>query len=573
MKRIIKERKFKFDEYRSELPEKDQLLLDDFFEELDRHLSLDRDDGLCMKTDFEAAIMYFDSIGLTLGETLARLDVKNLGGFYARPPIVWFQLDDVAKLYPLSMKHGQMAVFRLSAYLKEEVVPEVLQMALTFTIKRFPSFATTVKKGFFWHYLDTSKKRYPVEEEKYIPCRPMNVSGSGSQSFRVLYYGNRVSAEFFHILTDGTGGMVFLKTLLAEYLRLLGKLGADAAKTAEPVDYQILDINQMPPATELISSLPESDEVGKLTAFVDKPALQFSGKLSKLRMSKILHFKLDAAGLREAAREEGCTVTAYILTQLFIAGRYATDEYSGEMNIQVPVNLRQYYPSETMRNFFMCCGIRIPVETIDSACAAGRTAGAAATDNAAGRTAGAAATDNAAGRTAGAAATDNAAGRTAGAASGTDAADMAAADGTMNRLAAEVSAQLAEKASRKAISELMDTTQKLIKAVSYIPLAIKAPVCRITYGFLGDRVFSNTFSNLGVVSVSPEMEEHVESMDFILATTITNRASCTMVTFANTTTLTVSKMTEDPSFEEKLAELLERRGLLREIEGSELYEG
>ena len=549
MKRIIRERKFKFDEYRNELSEKDQLILDGFFDELDRHLTLDREDGLCMKTDFEAAIMYFDSIGLTLEETLARLDVKNLGGFYARPPIVWFQLDDVAKLYPLSMKHGQMAVFRLSAYLKEEVVPEVLQMALTFTIKRFPSFATTVKKGFFWHYLDTSKKRYPVEAEIDIPCRPMNVSGSGSQSFRILYYRNRVSAEFFHILTDGTGGMVFLKTLLAEYLRILGKFNDDAAgaeeagqlvdtaKAAVPADYQILDINQMPPAAELISRLPESDEVGKLTAFVDKPALQFSGKLSRLRMCKILHFQIDANRLREAARDEGCTVTAYILTQLFVAGRYATDEYSGEMNIQVPVNLRQYYPSNTMRNFFMCCGIRIPVETIDSACAAEQTSGAAETDSTAEQTSG------------------------------------AAASGTMNRLTAEVSAQLAEKASRKAISELMDTTQKLVKAVSYIPLAIKAPVCRIAYGFLGDRVYSNTFSNLGVVSVPPEMAKHIESMDFILATTITNRASCTMVTFANTATLTVSKMTEDPSFEEKLAELLERRGLRKEIEGSELYEG
>ena len=37
-------------------------------------------------------------------------------------------------------------------------------------------------------------------------------------AFRVLVYKNRVAVEFFHALTDGTGALVFVKTLLAEYL-------------------------------------------------------------------------------------------------------------------------------------------------------------------------------------------------------------------------------------------------------------------------------------------------------------------------------------------------------------------
>ena len=97
-----------------------------------------------------------------------------------------------------------------------------MQMALTFTMKRFPSFATTLKKGVFWHYLDTTKRRFSVEQEKDIPCQPLKVSHSGSQSFRALYWENRISVEFFHVLTDGSGGLIFLKTLVAEYLRLRG---------------------------------------------------------------------------------------------------------------------------------------------------------------------------------------------------------------------------------------------------------------------------------------------------------------------------------------------------------------
>ena len=98
------------------------------------------------------------------------------------------------------MAHDRMAIFRLSVYLKKEVVPEILQMALNFTIKRFPTFATTLKKGFFWHYLDTTKKRFSVEEENDVPSQPIKVSSSGSQSFRVKYYKIELVLNFFMFL-------------------------------------------------------------------------------------------------------------------------------------------------------------------------------------------------------------------------------------------------------------------------------------------------------------------------------------------------------------------------------------
>ena len=83
-----------------------------------------------------------------------RLNPENLGNFYKRNSQLWFPLDNAAIVYPLGMKFGQMPMFRLSAYLKEKIKPDLLQMALNFTIKRFPSFATTIKTGFFWHYLE-----------------------------------------------------------------------------------------------------------------------------------------------------------------------------------------------------------------------------------------------------------------------------------------------------------------------------------------------------------------------------------------------------------------------------------
>lgn len=206
-----------------------------FLEDLERRITLSMAEKIALIEDFVNALKFYATTGLTVDEALERLDAKNLGGFYSRPSNTWYSLDNAAKIYPFSMKHDYMAVFRLSAYLKENIVPEILQMALTFTVKRFPSFATTVKKGFFWHYLDATKRRYIVEPETGMPCQPIRIGRSGSQTFRVLYYQNRISVEYFHILTDGSGGMCFLKTLVAEYFRLLG--------TTSSCDNGVLPVN------------------------------------------------------------------------------------------------------------------------------------------------------------------------------------------------------------------------------------------------------------------------------------------------------------------------------------------
>ena len=61
---------------------------------------------LKIRKDFENALLYYSSAGLSLDDALDRLSVSNLGGFYARPPVLWYKLDDAAKIFPLSMRHG-----------------------------------------------------------------------------------------------------------------------------------------------------------------------------------------------------------------------------------------------------------------------------------------------------------------------------------------------------------------------------------------------------------------------------------------------------------------------------------
>ena len=488
-----------FEQYLASLTGSQRGRLEQFFTEFDSHCLMAKKQKQIMRADFEQALLYYAQNGVSLDTALSHLDIANLGGFYARPATEWYALDDAAKIYPISMGHGQMAMFRLSVYLKKPVVPQLLQMALTFSIRRFPGFATTLKKGFFWHYFDSVKRRFSVEEENGIPCRPISLSLSGSQSFRVVYYNNRISVDFFHALTDGMGGMTFLKVLCCEYLRLTG--------VTPEKDGSVWEVSAQPSAQEFENAFANIPHTDSAAGFVDKAAVQMSGKMAALAPCRVLHFKMSAAQLKQAAAKYNATVTVYMLALMYLAQRAATEEMRGDTSIQVPVNMRKYYPSRTVRNFALYCGVRLP---LDAPC-------------------------------------------------------------EMEYLTQQIAAQLQEKASKPALDKMITAADKLVNSLAAIPLKIKLPVAKAVSGFLGEKLFSNTLSNLGVVKLPPSCAAEVDSMDFVLGSSDTKRAACTLVTFGDVTTFSITKMTADPTFEDYMHRLLTQAGVEITAEGSTLY--
>ena len=488
-----------YSQYLSTLPAAERESVDGFFRVVERHLRIAREWKRQLVRDFENALLWYAKNGVPLDRAMELLSPARLGGFYSRPADDWFPLDAAAKVYPLSMSHKQMAVFRLSMYLDSDVVPELLQMALTFTIKRFPFFATTIKNGFFWHYIDAAKRRFPVEPESTVPCADINVSLTGSKSFRVLYFRNRISCEFFHILTDGTGGTVFLKTLTAEYLRLLGcEVKCEAGA---------LDVNGLPDASESADDFKKYVSGKKSSGFVDKPALQMGGKLSAVKPCQVIHFDMASDELRDAARSRGASVTALVTAMMFICCKAATDRQHGTVHIQVPVNMRNYFETRTLRNFSLYANIHLKLEEING----------------------------------------------------------------LEAILPEVSRQIAEGTRPGKLQEMMNAAVKLVRSVRLVPLFIKCPVARVIYGFLGDRAFTTTLSNLGLVDMPEEMAAHVKKMDFVLGTVALSRAAVSMVSANGTATVSVAKLTTDPSFEERMLVLLKELGLDVKVSGSELY--
>ena len=483
------------------LSDKDKELIHKYFNDFDSLCSLGKSDKQKMKKSFEEAIMLYYNNDLSTEEILDLLALKNLGGFYSRPAQSWFRLDDAAKIYPVSMRHGEMSVFRLSVTLKKEVIPELLQMALTFTIKRFSAFATTLKRGFFWHYLDSTKRCFVIQKEENIPCQSLKVSESGSQSFRVLYYNNRVSVEFFHVLTDGSGALEFVKSLINEYLRLTGVIIKD--------QNNIININDNPDSEEYANEFRRVEKIPDSSGLINKIANQMTGELSKISPCRILHFKMNPQKLKEVAKGYNLTVTAYILSLMFIACKNATENYEGEFSIQVPVNMRKFYKSKTLRNFSMYCGIRLPINQIND----------------------------------------------------------------LNSIKDEVVEQLKQKSTKEEMHKMAYSTKKLIKSIGFIPLIIKQPIAKFISGIVGEHAFTSTLSNLGVIELSDEFKEYIQDMEFTLNTSTINRASCGLITYNDVTTLSITKKTKDPSFENKLYELLLKDEIELIVEGSEIYEG
>ena len=131
----------------------------------------------------------------------------------------WLRLDNAAKIYPAARNQNWSNVFRMSATMSEEVDRAVLQSALDVTVRRFPSIAARLRRGVFWYYLQQLEQVPEIREEYCHPLTKMSRDEVRKCALRVIVYKNRIAVEMFHSLTDGNGALIFLKSLLAEYVQ------------------------------------------------------------------------------------------------------------------------------------------------------------------------------------------------------------------------------------------------------------------------------------------------------------------------------------------------------------------
>ena len=260
--------------------------------------------------------------------------------------IRWDRLDNTAHLFPVIAGENMSNVYRISVTLTELVQPDILQQALNIVLPKMDGFNLRLRMGVFWYYFEENGKPAPkVREESNFPCRYIQQNQNHSYMFRVTYK-YRINLEVFHVLTDGMGGINFLKELTYQYLRLAHP------ELKEKVGDSLNSGTSLNREDSFLKNYKKSSAKGYQT----KKAYLLKGEHLGPGEFGVMHGYMQVPQLKEVCHRYGCSINEYLVS-VYIWSVY-TECMKGmpsasPIRVAVPVNLRPYFNSITTKNFFV----------------------------------------------------------------------------------------------------------------------------------------------------------------------------------------------------------------------------
>ena len=423
-----------------------------------------------------------------------------------KKPLRWVRLDNAAKIYPAARRRNWSNVFRQSATLCEEVDVAVLHRALVVTVKRFPSIAARLRKGAFWYYLQQVEQAPEIQEEKSYPLCFMSKEEMRRCAFRVIAYHDRIAVEFFHSLTDGTGALIFLKTLTAEYLEQ--KYGV-----AIPAEHGVLDRRDAPSAEELEDCFPKY--AGTVAASRrDTNAWHMSGEPQTDGFLHLTCFRVPVEAVLELAHRYRVTLTVFLSAVMMKALIGLQNEKVPQVRKQrlikllIPVNLRQLYPSRTLRNFAMY--------TIPEL-------------------------------------------------------DPRLGEYSFEEICQVIHHKMGTEITPKHMSRVIATNvnDERNPLVRLIPLPIKNMVMKAIFDSVGEKKSCLTLSNLGAVKLPEAMRPYVRRMDFILGVQAAAPYNCGVLSYDGTVYVNFIRNIRDAELERHFFVVMQEMGLPVTVESNQ----
>ncbi len=262
----------------------------------------------------------------------------------------WYRLDNAGVLYSALKKERYAPVYRFSAVMTEPVDPEALQRAVDRTLPRFPCFRVRIRKGVFWCYFEPNEKPGPfVRPDIANPCQPIREKGDNDWLIRFYYYEHRISFEAFHAISDGAGALKFFRTLLAEYLRQRG--------VSIPPDPSILDVEESPRPEELEDAYSRYAGKKVLRGGLQKRAYSNESEPERFYTLNVTMGLMSVAQVKAQAKAHGVSITEYLTAVLLLSLLEKQAEEKPRrlrpVALAIPVDLRSWFPSETLRNFIL----------------------------------------------------------------------------------------------------------------------------------------------------------------------------------------------------------------------------
>jgi len=405
------------------------------------------------------------------------------------------RLDNASLIYPASQSKKYASLYRMGVTLAEAVDVPTLEQALAATVDRIPTFHYTLAGDAFWwrlRYLDRAPRVLPLQ-----PLHAFSLAGNDGFLFRVSADGARIVLDIFHVLTDGNGGMTFLLTLAAEYLRL--RYGVTPAYGG-----RILDPSDRPCASELADAFDGFE--GKHGALEQNdPAYHIHGRVLPHKVLTDLRVRMPARQVSEVAKARGCTVTE-LLTAAMVAALQqvrAADRRPRRrtvLKVNVPVDLRRIFGGSTLRNFssYVILGVDVRNGYLDF--------------------------------------------------------DRILEVVSAQKRLYAMPSQLEPKVAKNV--ELEDNF-----AISCIPRVLKKPLIDVINKLKGDRYCSHTLSNLGRITLPDAMRPYVREIDFILGRQRGNSGASACVGYGDTLVLHMSRRIVERAFEYAFLEQLGYLGI------------
>lgn len=415
-----------------------------------------------------------------------------------KKPLSWVRLDNAAKIYPAVRRKNWSNVFRQSATLTDAIDKAVLSSAIAVVVKRFPTIAARLRKGAFWYYLQEIETPPEIVDEYSYPLTFMSRKEMRRCAFRVIVYKKRIAVEFFHSLTDGTGALVFLKNLIAEYLE-------QKYEILIPPEHGLVDRRESPREEELEDCFPKVAGNTPL-ARKDSDAWHFKGEPELNGFMNLTCFKLPVGQVLEKAHGYNTTLTVFLGAVIMKALLNMQDEKvpsvkkKKPIKLLIPVNLRSLYPYNTLRNFAM-----FTIPEIDP------KLGEYTMDE--------------------------------------------IVKVIYHKMGTEVTPKFM---SRIIAANVKDEKNMFLRVV---PLPIKNAVMKAVYDSVGERKSCLNMSNLGLVKLPDIMKKYVTRMDFILGVQAATPYNCGVLSYGDTVYMNFIRNICHPDLERHFYLVLKELGI------------
>ncbi len=260
----------------------------------------------------------------------------------------WRSLDNAAKIFPAAQDGADTQVFRFSCELLETIEPDILKKAVCEALDIFDVFRVVMRRGIFWYYLEKTSIEPVVKEEYKTPCASIYKGNKGDLLFEVTYYNCRINLEIYHVLSDGTGAMNFLNTIVSIYLKLRHNI-QDSLPEYDASKAQMKDDSFYRYYIDHKNHREKS-----------KPAYKISGSVLPEDRMNIITARMKVSDIITVSHDYDTTLTGFLGACLIdsIGNSMTSRAKKKDVVLSIPVNLRKFFPSESAVNFFglICTG-------------------------------------------------------------------------------------------------------------------------------------------------------------------------------------------------------------------------